>query len=507
MQKNHKKVLLVVLDGWGYREEKEHNGIAEANTPFFDKLWQEYPHCLLEADGEAVGLPEGQMGNSEIGHMTIGAGKVIYTDLVKITKAAKEDQFHQNPAFKTLFDHIIRNDSVLHVKGLVSPGGIHSHSDHLYAFLKSAKESGVTKIAIHAFTDGRDTAPQSAHQYLKELEDVIEHLGIGFIATTTGRFFAMDRDSNWDRVKKAEEAIFHGKSKNQINLKPSDVIKNLHTEGIIDEHIEPIVFLDENGNSYKVNDNDGLFYFNFRKDRARALSQRIIEYKKEKNICFVTMTEYDKNFDSLIAFPSDNIETTLAGEISKAGLTQVHIAETEKFAHATYYLNGGKQNSHDNEEQILIESRRDIDTHDQAPEMRAEKITVEAIKQSDLFKDFIFVNYANADMVGHTPNKEAVIKAVEKVDNELETLISHTLKQNYYIIITADHGNAEVVYDLNSKQSHTAHTNNPVPFLLISDNQHINIEDGCLANIAPTVLELMNIPIPKDMLQRTLFKK
>lgn len=499
-----KPIVLIILDGWGYSEDKEHNAIAKAHTPFFDELWQTYHPALLEASGPSVGLPEGQMGNSEVGHITIGAGKVIDTDLVRISKSASDQEFPNNPAFQKLFSHIKKYDSVLHVQGLIGPGGIHSHGDHLLAFLKTAKEAGITKVAIHAFTDGRDTAPQSAHAYLQELENIIDDLGIGFIATATGRFYAMDRDNNWDRLAKAESVLFTGRGNVCQNKKPSEAVKELYSQGIIDEMMEPIIFLDENGNGYPIKANDGVFFFNYRADRARMLSQKIIGQAKEKNICFVTMTEYNKNFECLVAFPPITIATTLANEISRAGLHQVHITETEKFAHATYFLNGGKQEPHDGEEHILLESYKDIDTHDKKPKMRAEAIADKAIEYIEKGVDFIFINFANADMVGHTANEVALIEAIEEVDLQLRRVVSRTLENNGVAFVTADHGNAELNTDPDTGIKHTAHTLNLVPAIITDEN--IILRHGGLADIAPTILQLLNLPQPDSMTGKSLIE-
>lgn len=497
-----RQVVLIILDGWGFREDPEHNPIAEARTPFFDHLWNTCPHSLLEASGLAVGLPDGQMGNSEVGHTTIGAGTALDTDLVRISKSAVNDEFQHVSAFKELFDHVKKYDSVLHVKGLIGPGGIHSHSDHLYAFLKTAKKAGVEKIAIHAFLDGRDTRPQSAHKYLEELESVIKDLGVGFIATATGRFYGMDRDNNWDRIKRAEDAIFKAVGKKE-DRKASEIVRSLYLSGVIDEHVEPIVFLDDNGKSFSVQKNDGVFFFNFRSDRARQLSKKISEKKAEMNLCFVTFTEYEKDLGALIAFPPKSIETTLAAEISKAKLTQAHIAETEKFAHATYFLNGGREAPHENERHELIESRRDIKTHDQAPEMKAKEITDKAIECLEDSIDFIFINYANADMVGHTANKEAIVAGIEALDFELKRLMEEIIKKGAVAFITADHGNAEISFDKFTQTKHTAHTINPVPAILVGEKGKLN--GGSLRDIAPTILNLFCLKVPQAMTGKNLF--
>ncbi len=504
MQNLQKKTtILIILDGWGYREDKTHNAIAQAKTPIFDSLWKKYPHALLEASGLHVGLPHGQMGNSEIGHTTIGAGKVIDTDLVRIAKAIENNEFKDNPAFKKLFTHVNKHSSTLHIKGLLSDGGVHSHHDHLHAFLKTAKEAGVNKIAIHVFTDGRDTAPQSAKGYLQKLEKSIEDLGIGFIATASGRFYAMDRDNNWDRLAKAEEVFFHGKGQSHKNIKPSEVMSELYTKGVLDEHLEPIIFLDENGKSYTVEKNDGVFFYNFRSDRARMLSSKIAERKNRDNLCFVTMTEYEKSLPAEIAFPIIEIETTLAKEISSAGLTQAHIAETEKFPHATYFLNGGKQDPYPGEEHIMLASRKDIKTHDLAPKMRAEAIADKAIEQIEKSTDFIFINFANPDMVGHTANVPAIIEAIEEVDTQLGRVISVLEKNSGVAFITADHGNAEVNIDPSTGEKHTSHTINPVPAILTDIKIH-KLSNGSLVDITPTILKLMAIPQPISMTGKTL---
>lgn len=493
-----KPVVLVVLDGWGYRAETEHNAIAQAITPNLDALFARYPHSLLDASGPAIGLPQGQAGTSEIGHLTIGAGTLIDTDLVRITKAMHDGHFETNDAFCTVFAHVKTHDSTLHILGLVSPGGIHSHSSHLNGILRAAKKAGISKIAIHAFIDGRDTPPQSAKGYLAELEHLLEELEIGFIATVSGRFYAMDRDHNWHRIKKAEDAIFYGTSDTTHTARPSEVIDAMYRQGHVDEHIEPIVFIDDSGKAYMIEHSDGIIFMNFRSDRARMLSSRIVDCHEDKNLCFVTMTSHGKNVKSLVAFSGAGVHTTLATELSRAGLRQVHIAETEKYAHATYFLNGGNEEPHEGEEHILVESRKDIRTHDQAPEMRASEITDKAIEQINQGIDFVFINYANADMVAHTANFAATIRAVEVIDAEIGRLSSCIADSGGIFILTADHGNAEVGVDPQSGVLHTAHTINPVPFLIAADGYGVR-RDGTLADVAPTVLTVLGVPIPPSM--------
>lgn len=502
MNSMKKPSVLIVLDGWGHREESEDNAIAVAKTPFYDHLLATYPHALLDASSGSVGLPEGQMGNSEVGHMTIGAGKVIDTDLVRISKAAMAEEFATNPAFVQLFAHVKKYDSVLHVKGLVSSGGIHSHSSHLFAFLKAAKEAGITKIAIHAFTDGRDTGPRSAAAYLKELEDVIDDLGIGFIASAAGRLYAMDRDNNWDRLEKVEKAIFEGACDRSYKAcKPSAIMQELYEEGVVDEQLEPVVFFDPDGNSYTVQPNDGVFFFNFRSDRARMLASRISEKAQNENLCFVTLTQYDKNLPALVAFPPIDIDTTLANEVSLAGLTQAHIAETEKYAHATYFLNCLHEGQYPGEEHILVESNK-VKTHDLAPEMKAKEIADRALEQIEKGTDFLFINFANADMVGHTGNVEAIKTAVETVDRELTRVVEAVLAKGGVAFITADHGNAEQNMDRATGEKHTAHTTNLVPAIVTIEEGEVHC--GTLADVAPTMLYLMGIAQPEAMTGKNL---
>ncbi|MEY3783859.1 MAG: hypothetical protein RLZZ230_181 [Candidatus Parcubacteria bacterium] len=494
--------VLIVLDGWGHREDILDNGIASAETPFFDYLNDTYAHSFLEASSGSVGLPDGQMGNSEVGHMTIGAGKIINTDLVRISKAVENNEFATNPAFVQLFDHVKKHDSVLHINGLLSSGGIHSHSNHLFAFLKAAKEVGITKIAIHAFTDGRDTGPRSASSYLRELEDVIDDVGIGFIATASGRLYAMDRDNNWDRLEKVEKAIFEGVCDiKYTDCKPSAVMAELYEEGVVDETLEPVIFLDAEGKHYAINEHDGIFFFNFRSDRARMLSSKIVTHAEQKDLCFVTLTEYDKNLPSLVAFPPIAITTTLGKEISDAGLTQAHIAETEKYPHATYFLNCCHELPYPGEEHIMVPSRKDVLTHDLAPKMMAKEIADKAIECVEKGTDFIFINFANADMVGHTGNKPAIKIAVEEVDMQLKRVVEAVTKKGGVVFITADHGNAELNVDKETGEKHTAHTTNHVPAIVTTVGK---LQDGTLADIAPTILHIMGLPQPTEMTGKNL---
>jgi 2,3-bisphosphoglycerate-independent phosphoglycerate mutase len=499
---SHKPVALIVLDGWGYSQDPTNNAVAAAQTPCFDALWKEHPHALLEASGLAVGLPEGQVGNSEIGHTTIGAGTIIDTDLVRIIKAVKDGSFAANPAFQGLFSHVAQYGSTLHVVGLLSPGGVHSHSEHLYAFLRAARAEGVDKLAIHAITDGRDTPPRSAAQYLRELEKVITEVGIGHIATVSGRFYAMDRDQNWHRLAKAEEALYGGDAPIHHKRSASEVVEELYKQEKLDEHLEPIVFLDEEGSRYHIEENDAVFIFNYRPDRSRMLSKRLHERAVQENIMVVTMTEYDATVPIATAFSPRKITTTLAAEISAAGLTQAHIAETEKFPHATYFLNGGKQEPHTGEEHVMLASRKDVDTHDKAPEMRAEAIADAAVQRIEQGVDFLFINFANPDMVGHTGNVPAIITAVETTDRQLCRVVEAIRARDGVLLVTADHGNAELNIDSGTGEVHTAHTLNMVP--LIGVGLGASLQDGSLADLAPTSLALLGVPQPGAMTGKNL---
>lgn len=485
------------MDGWGYREETVDNAIASAKKPFFDKLWATYPHSLLKASGEAVGLPEGQMGNSEVGHMTIGTGRPADTDLVRIDKAIASGEFEKNPALISLFEHVKKNKSILHVQGLLSPGGVHSHQRHLFAFLKLAKKNAVPKVAIHVFTDGRDTAPQSASEYIKELERVLEELGPNFfIATISGRYYAMDRDNNWDRLARTEQAMFECKG-NVCEIKPSDYLSEKYKKGERDELLEPTVCATPEGIGCAVKENDAVFFFNFRADRARMLSEKMIEIPRSKNILFVTLTEYCIDFKCITVFPPFEVKTCIGQEISRAGLSQARIAETEKFAHATYFLNGGKETKFERENDILLPSRKDIKTHDEAPEMRAEAIADAAISEIEKGTDFIFINFANADMVGHTANFPAIIKSIEIVDTQLNRVVKALESYGGIALISADHGNAEVNIDQNTGTKHTAHTTNPVPCIITS--HEYGIKNGELSDLSPTALAILGLQIPEEM--------
>ena len=495
----YKQVILLILDGWGYREEKAHNAIKQASTPFFDHIWATYPHCLLEASGKAVGLPEGCMGNSEVGHLTIGTGTIHHTDCVRISEAAVDKQFHSNEALQKLFDHVKKHDATLHIQGLLSDAGVHSHEDHLYAIIDAAYTRGVKDVALHIFTDGRDTPPQSALHYIKKLEQHLAAMHYGRIATVTGRYFAMDRDNNWERTKKTKDALFLGTGR-VCQAGACAAVEAWYAEGIHDEHIEPTIVTGPQ--ACVIKKNDGVLFFNFRADRARQLMRLILEEQPSLNLHCASMTEYNPSFSCSVAYQRKNHTESLAHTIAQAGLAQTHIAETEKYAHVTYFLNGGVQEAHHGERYLLIESRKDIKHHDQAPEMRAQEIAQAVVQEIEVGTPFIVTNFANADVVGHTAKMSATIQAIETIDRALKTIVHSALKKNTLVFITADHGNAEYLFDSASGQPCTSHTTNPVPALMLDKKLHLH--NGTLADVAPTVLARFGITPPRSMTGRDL---
>lgn len=499
-----KQIALIVLDGWGYREDKKDNAIANAHKPVFDNIWSKFPHTTLEAAGEAFGLPASQMGNSEMGHMTIGAGKILYQDLVRINKSIESGDFKKNKAFEALFEHVQKYDSTLHIAGLLSPGGVHSHMSHLFAFLEIAKDFGIKKIAIHVITDGRDTPPQSGANDLKELEEVIEKLGVGRIASISGRLYEMDRDKRWDRLALALEVAFDGVG-TESKIRASDYLENLYKENTMDETLKPFVCVGENDYRDTLKENDGFFLFNFRADRMRMLTQKLLEKKEKDNLCIVTMTDYGDEYKTLIAYPPTKTEETLGKVISENGLTQAHIAETEKFAHATYFLNCGRETPYEKEEQILVPSPQGVLTYDLAPKMSASGVADCAIEQIKKGIDFIFINFANADMVGHTGNVPAILIALEEVDRQLGRILEALDENSGIALVTADHGNAEINIDQTTGIRHTSHTIDPVP--LIITNTTKSLHHGTLADIAPTIFEIMGIKKPESMTGESLINK
>ena len=494
--------ILAILDGYGLREEKKGNAVKLANNKVFNMLWNEYPHCQLEASGQAVGLPKGQMGNSEVGHMNIGAGRIVYQALELINKSIEDKDFFTNEELLKVINHTKKNNSKLHLMGLISDGGVHSHINHLMAALELCKKEKLKDVYLHLFTDGRDVLPKSAYTYIKEVEEKLKELDMGAIATISGRYYSMDRDNNYDRLKKGYDAMVHGIGETTLSIK--EYIEDNYKNNIIDEFFIPTVF-DKSG---IITENDGVIVFNFRKDRLREMLTALtnpdfndMEVIKFKNLKVVTMMPVVESVKADNAF-NDPILTNILGEyVEKQGKSQLRIAETEKYAHVTFFFDGGKEVDYKNEKKILIPSPK-VATYDLKPEMSAYKVTDELLNQLGNY-DLVIINFANGDMVGHTGVLEAAIKAVESVDECLEKIFEKTQAIGGTLIVTADHGNCEEMLDKNNNIL-TAHTTNPVPFIVTRKN--ISLVDGKLGDIAPTILELMNIEKPKEMTGESLIK-
>jgi len=509
-------VVLAILDGWGHREEKLDNSIKIANTPIMDSLWHAYPHTLISASGADVGLPNGQMGNSEVGHLTIGSGRIIQQELVRITDVINKNLLVQNEELQKISEKLKKNNSTLHITGLCSDGGVHSHIDHLFGLLKWAKLEGLKKVAIHVITDGRDTPAKSASEYLAQIENFIKKIGIGEIASICGRYWAMDRNLLWDRTEKAFSNLTDPNIK-VTNISPKDYLIESYKKNVTDEFLEPVRIT----KSF-LNDKDGLICFNFRPDRARqiikSLSEKVFtDFKRENfpNLDIVTFTQYEPNFTVKVAFPPESLNNFIGQIVSEHGLKQYRTAETEKYPHVTYFFNGGVEIPLPGEDRHLIPSPR-VATYDMAPEMSAEELTIScsnAIKSGNY--SFIVINFANPDMVGHTGNIKATIKAIEVVDKCIGKIVNATGEMGGSILITADHGNAEVMRGP-AGEPWTAHTTNKVPLIFIEGEKrkianlgnNINLrENAGLADIAPTLLQLLDLPIPKEMTGKSLIKE
>jgi 2,3-bisphosphoglycerate-independent phosphoglycerate mutase len=504
---------LIILDGFGYTENKQGNAINSANTQYIDGLWEKFPHTFLQASGLAVGLPEGQMGNSEVGHLNLGAGRIIYQDLTRITKEIVEGGFYSNPAFTKAIENVKTKNSSLHLMGLVSDGGVHSHNTHLYALMELAKKQGIQKVYIHCFLDGRDTPPKSARNFLQELEDKIKEIGIGEIATISGRYYAMDRDKRWERIQLAYQAMVSGKGETASSA--IEAIENSYDHQISDEFVLPTVILKENQPVATIQENDSIIFLNFRPDRARQITRSLVDeefdgFIRENGffpLTFVTMTQYDKTLENVImAYSPQSIDNTMGEYLSKQGLKQLRIAETEKYAHVTYFFNGGIEKEFEGEDRILVASPK-VATYDLQPEMSAYEVTEEVLEavQSEKY-DFMVLNYANADMVGHTGIFEAAVKAVETVNECTEKVVEAILAKGGRAIITADHGNAEKLIDYQTQKPFTAHTTNLVK-CIIAGAGALSLKQGKLSDISPTLLDLMNIEQPKEMSGQSLIVK
>jgi 2,3-bisphosphoglycerate-independent phosphoglycerate mutase len=500
-------LLLMILDGWGINPDPDHNAVAQASTPNLDRFLAEYPHVQIRTSGMAVGLPEGQMGNSEVGHLNIGAGRIVYQDLTRISKAIDDGDFFTNPVLLECIARTKEAGGRLHLAGLLSDGGVHSHNSHLSALLELAKREGVSEVFVHCLLDGRDTPPQSGSDYLSRLEAEMERIGCGRIATVMGRYYAMDRDNRWERVERAYNAMVRGQG--ELSPTAEEAIRRSYTEGVYDEFVLPTVITAGGQPVATVRDGDGVIFFNFRSDRAREITRALAldtfdgfqRPGHPRLSSYVCMTEYDATFGLPIAFPQLEMTNLLGGVLSNAGLTQLRIAETEKYAHVTFFFNGGVETPFPGEERCLIPSPKEVATYDQKPEMSAYQVTEELLSrlERDLY-DVIVLNFANCDMVGHTGVLESAIKAVEAVDACVGRVVESVLARGGRLLITADHGNAERMMDANG-EPFTAHTTNPVWLILVDESRRDATlrQGGRLADIAPTMLKLLGLPQPREM--------
>lgn len=504
-----KKVLLMILDGWGIGDKSKADVISQANTPNMDGLMAAYPSSQLQASGNHVGLPQGQMGNSEVGHLNIGAGRIVYQDLVKINLAVRENKLKDNKTIVEAFTYAKENNQAIHFIGLISDGGVHSMDTHLYALCDLTKECGLDNVFIHALTDGRDTDPKSGLGYVKNLEEHLKKSN-GKIASLVGRYYTMDRDKRWERVKEGYDLMVSGKGKKAKDIVTA--IQESYDEGVTDEFIKPIVMVDENNKPVgTIKPGDVVFCFNFRTDRLREITMALTQMDfpqhgmKTIPLHYVTMTRYDDSFQDIhIAYDKENLTKTLGELVAKAGKKQIRIAETEKYAHVTFFFSGGREEEFENETRILRASPK-VATYDLQPEMSAFEVKEAIIPELDKQEaDFICLNFANGDMVGHTGIYEAITKAVEAVDQCVGEVVEAAKRNNYITIIIADHGNADNA--LNSDESpNTAHSMNPVPFILISD-EYKKVKDGVLADIAPTILSIMDMQKPEEMTGNSLIE-
>ncbi len=502
-----KPTVLVILDGWGYREDPRDNAIANASTPTWDKLWATAPRTLISSSGRSVGLPEGQMGNSEVGHMSLGAGRIVYQNISKIDKAIEDGAFTANPAYINAIDQAIADDKAIHLLGLLSPGGVHSHEKHIYAMVDMAAKRGAKKVYVHAFLDGRDTPPRSAKNSLQTLSEQLSSLGCGRIASLVGRFYAMDRDNRWDRVQSAYRLLTEERADYHYNT-AVDGLEAAYLRDENDEFVSTTIIKKEGESSAAIEDGDSVIFMNFRADRAREISRAFVDkdfsgFKRGKIpelASFVMTTEYASDIAAACAFPAEKVHNSFGELIEKAGKKQLRIAETEKYAHVTFFFSGGREQPFEGEERELIPSP-DVITYDLKPEMSAPEVTdklVAAIKGGQY--DTIICNYANGDMVGHTGIYEAAVKAAEAIDESLRRVTNAILDAGGDCLITADHGNCEQMQDYQSGQAHTQHTTELVPFIYLGDKAvTIKESGGKLADVAPTLLALMGIPQPAQM--------
>ena len=511
MSVNKTPTVLVIIDGFGYREQNQHNAIAAAKAPFFQSLWNNNPKTLIHTSGMFVGLPEGQMGNSEVGHMTLGAGRVVYQNFTRINKAISDGDFFTNTVFCEAIDSAVEADKAVHIMGLLSPGGVHSHEDHINAMLKMAVQRGATKIYIHASLDGRDCPPRSAQSSLEKTQALCDELGVGKIATVIGRFYSMDRDQRWDRVEQAYNLMVDGTAEFTAT-DPLSALQAAYARDENDEFVQATTIVEEGATAVTIEDGDALLFMNFRPDRARQISHAIVDKQFdgfERNrvpelSTFVMTTEFEANLEVPCAYPPENLVNSFGEYLASQNKQQLRIAETEKYAHVTFFFSGGREELFDGEERILIPSPK-VNTYDQMPEMSAHEVTeklLEAIASGKY--DSIICNYANCDQVGHTGNFEASVKAVEVVDSCLQQVVEAVAEQDGQVLITADHGNVEEMFDEASNQPHTQHTTLPVPLIYAGGQDLALDKDGSLADVAPTLLALMGLDQPKEMSGRSL---
>lgn len=498
------KALLIILDGFGIGKNPNIDAIAQAQKPYIDSLFRGFPWTSINASSEEVGLPIGQMGNSEVGHMNIGAGRIVYQEITRINRSIRMGDFFEKPAFLGAVEQARRQGSALHFIGLLSDGGVHSLNTHLYALLALAKKHGLTKVYVHALLDGRDTPPQAGAKYLAELTEKMREIGVGEIATVVGRYYGMDRDNRWERTELTYRMMTEG-----AGLRTADAIaavKASYAAGITDEFVAPIVVEQEGGGLATIGERDAVIYFNFRTDRTRQLTRAFVDEPFDKfqrtklDLYFATMTQYHEEFHCPVAFPPTLLTKTLGEIISNLGLKQLHVAETEKYAHVTFFFNGGREEPFPGEERILVPSPRGVATYDLKPEMNAYGITEKVLGAlATEAYTFVVMNYANTDMVGHSGRMDATIKAVQVVDDCLSKVVPAAIDHGYVVLITADHGNADKMMDENGGP-HTAHTTNWVPFILVSKGKQRELRpEGKLADIAPTILRLMDLSIPPEM--------
>lgn len=506
-------VLLLILDGFGYSEQTESNAIKNAKTPHFDKLWAQYPHTLISGSGEGVGLPAGQMGNSEVGHLNLGAGRIVFQEYTRISHAIKDGSFFKNPVFVDNIDRSLKHDGAIHIMGLLSPGGVHSHTDHILAMLELAVQRGAKKVYLHAFLDGRDTPPQSAAASIQLIEEKFKTLGTGKIASIIGRYYAMDRDNRWDRIEKAYDMLTEGKA-DYYAENAKDALQQAYNRGETDEFVKATCIRQHDEKAITINDHDTVIFMNFRADRTREITRAFIEKdfdgferrRHPKLDAYVCLTQYHKDFGTPVAFSPVKLHNVLGEYLAEKGLTQLRIAETEKYAHVTFFFNGGTEAPFKNEQRTLIPSPK-VATYDLQPEMNAPELTealVEAIKSKTY--DCIICNYANADMVGHTGNYDAAIQAVECLDTCIGKIEEALHEVGGEMLITADHGNADRMFNNETQQPHTAHTTNPVPFIYVGRPASIDKTDAILSDISPTLLYLMGLAIPEEMTGKPIVK-